>query len=170
MSLKFSFLIFFSLAASLVFFLAGGVFVNGNPDEFPVLTGPYLGQKPPGEEPELFAPGIVNTGVATRDIAIMPDGDEIYFARAIGNFFTTILVSRLENGRWTRPEVAPFAVDPRYRYVEPAISPDGRQMFMAADLPKDPQSEEPGDFDLWVMDREGNGWSEPRNLGAPGQH
>ncbi len=26
--------------------------------DFPKLTGPYLGQKPPGITPELFAPGI----------------------------------------------------------------------------------------------------------------
>ena len=25
--------------------------------DFPVLKGPYLGQKPPGDVPELFAPG-----------------------------------------------------------------------------------------------------------------
>ncbi|MCJ8272850.1 MAG: hypothetical protein MJK04_26065, partial [Psychrosphaera sp.] len=31
------------------------------PVEIPVLTGPYLGQKPPGSTPEIFAPGIVNT-------------------------------------------------------------------------------------------------------------
>jgi len=28
--------------------------------EIPVLEGPYLGQKPPGLTPEVFAPGIVN--------------------------------------------------------------------------------------------------------------
>jgi hypothetical protein len=30
--------------------------------EWPVLKGPYLGQKPPGKTAEPFAPGIVNTG------------------------------------------------------------------------------------------------------------
>ena len=30
-------------------------------DEFSVLKGPYLGQKPPGLTAEIFAPGIVNT-------------------------------------------------------------------------------------------------------------
>jgi hypothetical protein len=26
--------------------------------DFPVLKGPYLGQKPPGMKPEVFAPGM----------------------------------------------------------------------------------------------------------------
>lgn len=30
-------------------------------DEFPILEGPYLGQKLPGSTAEPFAPGIVNT-------------------------------------------------------------------------------------------------------------
>ena len=43
------------------------------------LRGPYLGQEPPGLEPRLFAPGVVSTGLATRDLAMTPDGDELYF-------------------------------------------------------------------------------------------
>jgi hypothetical protein len=29
--------------------------------DFPHLKGPYLGQKPPGMTPEVFAPGIVSS-------------------------------------------------------------------------------------------------------------
>jgi len=36
-------------------------FTYTEPDVFPVLKGPYLGQKPPGFKPELFAPGIITT-------------------------------------------------------------------------------------------------------------
>ena len=39
----------------------------------------YLGQTPPGAVPQLFAPGIVGTGMHTRDFAMTPDGREIYF-------------------------------------------------------------------------------------------
>ena len=43
-------------------------------DDAPRLTGPYLGQTPPGATGEVFAPGVVSTGMYTRDIAITPDG------------------------------------------------------------------------------------------------
>jgi hypothetical protein len=33
--------------------------VYAQQDDSPVLKGPYLGQKPPGQIPEVFAPGII---------------------------------------------------------------------------------------------------------------
>jgi hypothetical protein len=72
--------------------------------------GPYLGQKPPGTLPELFAPGIVSTGLYERDVAVSPDGREIIFGVIWGKV-VTIMSSRLEGGEWTTPEVVPFALD-----------------------------------------------------------
>jgi hypothetical protein len=136
------------------------------------LTGPYLGQKLPGETPELFAPGIVSTGMYTRDIAITPDGKEIYFGLVVGPW-ATILETHLTPRGWTRPEVAPFARDARFFNLEPAISPDGKRFFFLSTRVPGPRSPEPGEIrawvnqDIWVMDRVGDGWGEPYNLGAP---
>jgi len=137
-------------------------------EKYPVLTGPYLGQKLPGEEPAIFAPGIINTGIPARDIAMMPDGSEIYFTWNIGQFtYSTILVTRYEKGKWTEPEVAPFASNPGYKYLEPFISPDGKSMFFASDRPVEKNSTSPGNMDIWKMNRTPTGWSEPENLGVP---
>ena len=54
--------------------------VDEGAKEFYELTGNYLGQELPGMTPRLFAPGIVSTGLSERDMAITPDGDEIYFS------------------------------------------------------------------------------------------
>jgi hypothetical protein len=44
-----------------VIFLQGLISYGQIPQkDFPVLKGPYLGQKPPGMIPEIFAPGIVS--------------------------------------------------------------------------------------------------------------
>jgi len=53
--------------------------LNAQEKEFPRLSGPYLGQKPPGMTPELFAPGIISTNMNAAKIAISPDGKEIFF-------------------------------------------------------------------------------------------
>lgn len=130
-------------------------------------AGPYLGQTPPGSEPEIFAPNLVSTGMFTRDIAMTPEGDEIYWTVTIGSYaYTTILCSKRVNGRWTAPEVPPFASDSRYRFIEPCISPDGRRFFFVSDRPS-PAGANKKNFDVWVMEREGGGWGEPKNLGAP---
>ena len=133
---------------------------------FPELRGPYLGQEMPGLEPRLFAPGVVSTGLATRDVAMTPDGDELYFSVTVGAR-TMIMVTRMEDGVWTEPEVAPFSG--RYMDIEPSISPDGERFFFLSTRPQPGQEEKPGWVyqDIWAMDREGDGWGEPYNLGQP---
>ena len=135
-------------------------------DPFPVLSGPYLGQAAPGGEATLFAPGIVSTGIAARDVAMTPDGKEIYFGVVFGRYeFYTIMVTRLVDGKWTEPRVAPFAS--KYNEMEPAISPDGQKFYFFSFRPLEGEGDPKADSDIWVMDREGEGWGEPRNLGAP---
>jgi len=131
-------------------------------------AGPYLGQKPPGTAPELFAPGIVATGMHTRDMAMTPDGREIYFCVILGQYkLSSIVGCRLENGRWSPPRVVPGLDRPGVYYGEPHISPDGRRFFFASNLPAPGKEFSERDEDIWVMERSGDGWGEPRNLGAP---
>lgn len=148
---------------------------QGQPEqaaEHPVLTGPYLGQRPPGGEPEVFAPGIVSTGMYTRDVAMTPDGSEIYFGVSVAGL-SVIVQTKLEGERWTRPEVAPFSANPDYMNLEPHISPDGRKFYFLSTRPRDggPMPvEDVGRWvnqDIWVMDRTNDGWGEPYNLGPP---
>lgn len=135
---------------------------------FPVLSGPYLGQEPPGAEPELFAPGIVTTGIYTRDIAMTPDGKEIYFCVALGQHtYTAICFTREVEGRWTKPEVVPFGSDPAYLDFEPCISPDGGRLYFLSNRPDAAKGEMRGDHDIWAADRTEGGWGEPYNLGPP---
>ena len=138
-------------------------------DGFPVLTGPYLGQPQSSEGAALFAPGIVSNGMTNRDVAMMPDGTEIYFGMVVGNNAAmAVMETRLVGGRWTRPEVADFCTDARYKNLEPAISPDGQRFFFVSNRPDEKSGEaEPGNWDIWVMDRTGDGWGEPYNLGPP---
>lgn len=125
-------------------------------------AGPYLDQSPPGLQARLFAPGIVSDGLANRDLAITPDGKEIYWSSNLRNFeVSAILVSRMTEDGWSKPQVAPFSTDPAHAFYEPAISPDGRQFFFVASEPGSESN------DIWVMDREEDSWGPPRKLGAP---
>jgi hypothetical protein len=151
-----------------MFFLVITILNVAAKDEFPVLRGPYLGQKTPGQEAELFAPGIVSTGLLTRDVAMSPDGKEFYFSVAVANYtFCTILMTREIKGRWTAPEVMPQMSNPKYMHLEPCISPDGKKFFFLSNRPDTSRGETIGDEDIWIMDRVGDGWSEPYNPGEP---
>ncbi len=153
---------------STILLAATGTACSSSDGAFPILTGDYLGQAPPGSEPELFAPGIVSTGLYIRDMAMTPDGNEIYWCAAgTGYAWSTILVSRRVNDRWTKPAVTPWSREPGYFNIEPHISPDGQRFYFLSNRPDLATGEEEGDQDIWAMDRAGDGWSEPYNLGAP---
>ena len=130
-------------------------------------AGPYLGLTLSGSEAAPFAPGVLNSGLATRDIALMPDGSELYVGLFLPGFRKAVIIETHQAGdRWTAPEVAPFSRDPRWRCLEPCISPDGRRFFFVSDRPEDSKAEKPGPFGIWAMERAGHGWSEPRRLPA----
>ena len=74
--------------------------------DFPVLKGPYFGQKIPGREPVLFAPGVISLeGVMVHDTPVFtPDGDEIFWSEFTTDpNHTSIKYSRLEGDTWTPP-------------------------------------------------------------------
>jgi len=75
------------------------VVCNAQEQNFPKLKGPYLGQKPPGMKPEIFALGIISTAFTEQFAYFTPDGNELYwllkgsFGRGKGGFsFRTVLV------------------------------------------------------------------------------
>jgi hypothetical protein len=132
-----------------------------------VLTGEYLGQKPPGMMAELFAPGLVSTGLSERDMAITPDGTEIYFTAVLGSSYTfsAIVGFRQIDGHWQGPAVASFSGN--YMDLEPTLSADGQQMFFVSRRPAEGSGEPVDHEDIWVVGRVDDGWSTPKNLGAP---
>jgi len=132
--------------------------------EFPKLTGPYLGQKPPGTTPEIFAPGIVSTGMSESTIAVSADGMEIFFTNmATGT--ETLITTRFENGKWTEPEVAAFSG--RYLDGFPSFHPDGSKLFFHSYRPLDTKSLIADVANIWYVEKEATGWSEPKPVGAP---
>lgn len=63
--------------------------------------------------------------------------------------------------KWSKPEELPFNSD-EYSVAHPALSPDGKQLYFASDMPGSS-----GDSDLYVVDILSDGdFGEPRNLGS----
>lgn len=92
-------------------------------DELPRLTGPYLGQKPPGLIPELFAPGIVSTDALEIEGVFSPNMDEFYFVRQCKGEHPKIHTIQCKEGVWQRTAV-------EERYGELAISTDDCTMYL----------------------------------------
>lgn len=150
--------------------LAGGALVGcGAQKRFPDLRGPYLGQAPPGAEPALFAPDIVSTGLYERDLAVSRDGTEIFYGLIFGQH-VTIMHTRVSNGVWTEPEVAPFARDLAFYCFEPSMAPDGTRLCFLSTRPPAGEESKPGwtHQNIWAVDRMDDGaWGEPYMVGPP---
>lgn len=117
-------------------------------------------------EPEAFAPGVVSSPAEEWRIAFTPDGATAYFG-ASEQFFpierqATIMMTRLVDGVWTAPEVAPFSGE--HSDIDPFVAPDGSRLYFSSIRPVDGQPRE--DADLWMVERApGGGWGEPIHLG-----
>ncbi len=128
----------------------------------------YFGLEEAGDTSKLFATGIVSDALANRDVAITPDGKEIYWCVRIATAgVNAIVYSRFEKGKWSNPAVVPNLTNTAYNYLEPNITSDGKKMFFFSDMPDTLSGEETGDSDIWVMDRIGEGWGNPYNLDGP---
>jgi glyoxylase-like metal-dependent hydrolase (beta-lactamase superfamily II) len=127
------------------------------------LQKPYLGQKPPGLTPEVFAPGIISSAKAIEFGATFnPDGKEMYFTRRIDGGQNTIVVSRWEKDGWTAPEEAAFATG--FPSNEPYITPDGRKLYFGCNRAR--PGADRAEYAIWVVERTAGGaWGEPRYHG-----
>ena len=134
-------------------------------DTYPVLSGEYLGQEPPGLKAKLFAPGVMSTGLNELNAVFFPGGKEVIFSVYVSSMRWALVMCREENGRWTEPEVAPFSGE--YGGVDPAASHDGNRIYFCSNRPLPGESEARDDYDIWYVERSGDGWSEPVNMGAP---
>jgi hypothetical protein len=135
---------------------------------FPTLQGPYLGQRPPGPSPEPFAFEIFDAvfGSFHSNVVFSPDGKAAYWQTRLadGSRLQGVFESRWEQGGWTRPQAAFFSsLTPGGVEDAPFISPDGGKFFFLSCSPLD-EAGQCRKEDLRVMEREGEGWSEPRLL------
>lgn len=127
-------------------------------------TRPPYASRQPLAEPTIFAEGIISTEDYESHPAFTPDGQTLYFLKSSANFnFWTIVVSRWTEGRWGTPSVAEFSG--QYRDADPFITPDGSKLYFISDRPAAGKAQR--DLDIWVIERSGAGWGEPKNLGAP---
>jgi len=126
------------------------------------LSGPYLGQKPPGTTPEMFVPGIVSTALEELNSVFTPDGQEFYFCvRNMGA--SSLFVMKCVQGVWGRPDPLPFAG--LYDDIDVSLSPDGRQLFFCSNRPVAGGGPAKEDHDIWMCARKGDSWGPPEHLG-----
>ncbi|MFC2156055.1 hypothetical protein ACFLRB_06170 [Acidobacteriota bacterium] len=137
---------------------------NKRNDDWPVLKDPYLGQKPPGMKPEIFAPGILNTEKMGAFCSVFsPDGTEFYFVyykRADDS--GGISWTKNQNDTWLKPQTLHFCR--KGLDNDMCMSADGRILIFRSWRAL-PDGNKPKDHSyLWYVKRTEDCWSEARPL------
>jgi len=136
---------------------------------FPKLTGPYLGQKPPGMTPEVFAPGIVCTGGREMMFGLFRDDSLLFFERISKDFdkdwiYAPVYRTEIKNGEWTEPQKSEISGRPWFHAYPDA--PEGTEIFFAWRRNLDGSGPHK-DIDLWKAVKTSDGWLSPQRLEPP---
>ena len=116
------------------------------------------------DTPRVFGPGIISDGFSNRDMALSPDGNDLFYTlQWTYGAFSVILHAHKKNGLWSNPETAWFSG--RFNDLEPAYSPDGRKLFFTSNRPLQ-AADSNKDYDIWYLLKKGENWEGPFNAGS----
>lgn len=139
-----------------------------SPRDFPLYSGPYLGIKKPGLTPQPFAAELFRDIYRVHSTpAFSPDGREVFWECNFmmgNNNVSRVWYMKEENGRWSEPKVAPFS---KYPSGGPAFFQDGTKLIYHTMRPRGNNTNPAKDLDLWVVERSGGTWEEPKHLDTP---
>ncbi|MFC2140969.1 hypothetical protein ACFLQP_01555 [Acidobacteriota bacterium] len=142
------------------------VFPRDEKNTFQDLQGPYLGQKAPVENSEVFLDGVISTlEEPEMNAAFTQDGKEFYYCTLYKSKWA-IFVTREVNGKWTKPVPMGFTSD--YIDRDFTMSPDGKRIYFGSNRPTKKGTGMQKSLDIFVTERLSSGqWSEPKSIGAP---
>ena len=109
--------------------------------------------------PAIFAPGVISSPADDTDAAFCPDGKTVFFARS-----NTIVVSHKTGSTWSRPQITAFSG--QWADRQPTIAPDGSFIVFVSNRPVEASDSTHPAANLWRVNRQGRGWSEPLHLPA----
>ncbi len=102
-----------------------------SPFRFPVLKGDYLELQPPGNNPVLFAPGIISSPLMEHSPPVFTkDLKQIFWTVFDMKSRISIVGMKHYDDRWHPPEEAVFTDNSTDCY--PMLSPDGEKLFFTS--------------------------------------
>jgi len=119
----------------------------------------------PIREPQLFGEGVISTDDDEFGGQFSPDGRTLWFSKSVPRYhLDTIFVSYYRKGVWNKPQIASFSGV--WHDYDPTLSADGKRLYFVSDRPR-ADGKVHSNYDLWYLEATANGWSDPKNLGAP---
>jgi len=123
----------------------------------------YLEQKSPSLTPEVFAPGLISMKTESEFGSVFNRDGTAFFYGVDKNGSTEIRFSELLKNKWTKPKT--ILSHEAYGFNDPFLSPDENRLYFISKKALDGVGAK-GDHDIWYVEKEGKGWSEPINAGT----
>lgn len=122
----------------------------------------YLKQKPPSTTPEIFAPNIISKeGEYEFGSVFNGEATEFFYGVNVGGK-SEIRYSKLVGKQWSTTQT--ILSHEQYGFNDPFLSPDENKLFFISRMPLDGLGQSK-DYDIWYVERNDNGWSDPINAG-----
>ncbi|MFC2085514.1 T9SS type A sorting domain-containing protein [Bacteroidota bacterium] len=125
------------------------------------LTGPYLGQTPPGNTPQMFVPNQLRSNADWwwhGALAFTQDGNEFYMDIYVPANYQGIRIRYMEmvDNVWTDPQTPSFAEG--FMTASPSFTDNGNTVYFISDRPGGP---------IWTSTRTQTSWSTPTVVHFP---
>jgi len=122
----------------------------------------YLNQVPPEMTPIVFAPDVVSLKTDYEFGSVFSNsGNEFYYAVNVGPIAEIRSIVR-QGDVWSTPKIV--LTSDKYSHNDPFLSPDDKRLYFISDRPVDGRGDKK-DYDIWYIEKTGNGWSAPKNAG-----
>lgn len=133
-----------------------------------VAVVPNAAAQPVHNEASDFHPEIFSRFPAVRDLAISPDGREMFFTAQshLGELSVIVAITCI-SGNCSLSGIAPFSG--MWQDLEPSFSSDGLRLYFASNRPAHPDSAKAKDYDIWYVQRStlNSPWESPVQMEAP---
>lgn len=126
------------------------------------MRGKYMGLEKPETTPKMFAPNFISTEEQEFGSVFNKKGTEFYFGVDVGKR-NEIRYSKMVRGKWTKPIT--ILSHQQYGYNDPFLSNDENRLYFISKRPLNGKGEIK-DVDIWYVERNDHGWSEPINAGS----
>ncbi len=116
----------------------------------------YLGQKPPTQNPEIFAPDIIyKNNESLFGSVFNKEGTEFYYG-VDRNGKSEIHFSKLENDEWTDPKI--LLSDDKYSCNDPFLSNDEKRLYFISSKAEG-RDTLTNIYNIFYIEREEQGWN-----------
>jgi Tol biopolymer transport system component len=135
-----------------------------NVSDSPRLKGSYLGQKPPGNVPEIFKSRI-NPNIEIEGLPCFTKNGKLLVYRGSSASKDGVFIMEEKDGFWTSPQKVLTLSPHEDRHF--ILTPDGKRIFFTSRRPGDSREDPVKNPNLWVSNDTPSGWTQPQPLKAP---